>query len=634
MIPATTRRQRLAVAAMLGAIAVTCSGVVVANVDASRNTTSVVFGNQFSINTDGSVRLAAAGLRDDRGDGAYTPKDGLVSERFTAVNYENDALADAEVVQRIHNTSINLVLTKKGEVFAWGQNDSGLAGDGTAQIVHDPALVDLIGTAAEASPIVQLGLGAHTVYALTADGSIVAWGGNRFGQLGNGSSDGRLHTPTDVSTAGFDVDSMHALADALLIQTPDGTLKMVGESHVHDGGYAEPVIPAQPTTQWTDLAWDALDGEKIVDSAWALEHGETDLARRGTLLVTESGSVWVWGNDTQGSLAQGSISGSHQEPKRIRVTGNATPHFVEIDGENNGIIARDADGGVWTWGRAAAGKLGNGTRAPQSPIAVRPLDIPSEVVDIDAGYDHNIALVADGSVWGWGQNENDEFGLDDRDDDPVKLRAVELSPSSTGVAVGVYAGYSWSAVTIDSREGATPPALPRTASESETEENGSDAATEDTDSAEHGDEPSADKPLSIDEIGDVVDGKIGTISGTGNPGAAVDVCVTGESPNDEDATTDTECSGPDAHAHDERRSKIAVQPEDTTDHGMYLGSTTVDSSGKWSIDVDMHIPEALNRLVVIAGRQRAECSLVHVSADNVASGDRRRPAEPTAKHVH
>ena len=64
----------------------------------------------------------------------------------------------------------------------------------------------------------------------------------------------------------------------------------------------------------------------------------------------------------------------------------------------------------WSWGEEANGRLGNGTLVAQSS----PTEIPylSEVVftQVAAGDGHNLALLADGTVWAWGLNNYGQLG--------------------------------------------------------------------------------------------------------------------------------------------------------------------------------------------------------------------------------
>jgi len=76
----------------------------------------------------------------------------------------------------------SLALRSDGTVWAWGENDTGELGDGSATNRATPVQVSgLTGVAAIAA-------GTHHSLALKSDGTVRAWGYNFYGQLGDGSA--------------------------------------------------------------------------------------------------------------------------------------------------------------------------------------------------------------------------------------------------------------------------------------------------------------------------------------------------------------------------------------------------------------------------------------------------------------
>jgi alpha-tubulin suppressor-like RCC1 family protein len=94
-----------------------------------------------------------------------------------------------------------LALRSNGTVWAWGSNDFGKLGDGTTtdrsgpvQVVGPAGLGYLLG-------IVGVAAGAHHSVALRNDGTVLAWGANSLGQLGDGTNTDR-GTPASVRGSG------------------------------------------------------------------------------------------------------------------------------------------------------------------------------------------------------------------------------------------------------------------------------------------------------------------------------------------------------------------------------------------------------------------------------------------------
>ncbi|QIK38854.1 hypothetical protein GWK36_13685 [Caldichromatium japonicum] len=69
-------------------------------------------------------------------------------------------------------------------------------------------------------------------------------------------------------------------------------------------------------------------------------------------------------------------------------------------------VAPHSDGTVYAWGDNTFGQLGTGQSGAGLfsglPVRVKGL---TDVVAIAARANHTLALRADGTVWGWGQNE-------------------------------------------------------------------------------------------------------------------------------------------------------------------------------------------------------------------------------------
>lgn len=81
------------------------------------------------------------------------------------------------------NTSF--YLTKKGVLYAFGQNNHGQLGIGNNLNTHDPSKV-IFEDPSEAAKIVNVTGGEHHSVAITSEGKVYAWGRNDEGQVGQG----------------------------------------------------------------------------------------------------------------------------------------------------------------------------------------------------------------------------------------------------------------------------------------------------------------------------------------------------------------------------------------------------------------------------------------------------------------
>ncbi|MCX6377947.1 MAG: hypothetical protein NT023_00490 [Armatimonadetes bacterium] len=100
-----------------------------------------------------------------------------------------------DVLQVSGGTFHSLALKSDGTVWAWGLNDNGRLGDGTATGRNTPVQIsNLTGMA-------QVSAGNRHSLALKSDGTVWAWGGNSSGQLGDGTTN-ETHSRSDLQYHG------------------------------------------------------------------------------------------------------------------------------------------------------------------------------------------------------------------------------------------------------------------------------------------------------------------------------------------------------------------------------------------------------------------------------------------------
>jgi uncharacterized repeat protein (TIGR02543 family) len=106
---------------------------------------------------------------------------------------------------------------------------------------------------------------------------------------------------------------------------------------------------------------------------------------------------------------------------------------VQISAGANHSLALLPDGTVWAWGQNEYGQLGNGTR--KSSLNLVQVKNLTDVVSVSAGEDFSVALKSDGTVYTWGLNHHNQLG----NVTTIDNVSPKLVPGLTGV-VSISAG--------------------------------------------------------------------------------------------------------------------------------------------------------------------------------------------------
>ncbi len=298
--------------------------------------------------------------------------------------------------------SHSLALRDDGEVFAWGENQSGEVGDGT--ITPRPAPVQVEGIAGVAA----VGAGAFYSLALTSDGTVWNWGrsiriGVPSGRVPTQISGLVLVAPGGISRPAVAAGDFHALA-----LKSDGTVWAWGNNSLGQLGTGSINGPVVGIVQVVDPA----DPSGYLSGVKAIAAGNTF-----SMALKHDGSVWAWGDNSRGELGRG----THCTVPGIEWCGDGTPTRIDgldsIVGIDAGFIhaaAVDSDGRVWMWGWNEFGQLGSVPMQAECHCVPTPtlLDEFSGVAAVSVGTAHSLALKQDGTVWGWGNNSVGQIGPD------------------------------------------------------------------------------------------------------------------------------------------------------------------------------------------------------------------------------
>jgi alpha-tubulin suppressor-like RCC1 family protein len=153
-----------------------------------------------------------------------------------------------------------------------------------------------------------------------------------------------------------------------------------------------------------------------------------------TLALKKDGTVWAWGNNTYGQLGDGTTI-SRSTP--VKVSGLSNIIAIARGVEHS--MALSVTGTVYVWGRNNLNQLGDGTTVNRPhPQAVSGL---ADIIAISGGLGHSLALRGDGKVWAWGDNTSGQIGNGSTVAQPTPL---ELSGVLIEKVIAISAGYDHS----------------------------------------------------------------------------------------------------------------------------------------------------------------------------------------------
>ena len=330
----------------------------------------------------------------------------------------------------------SLCLLNDGTVKSWGLNVSGQLGNNTTTQANVPIVIPNLRN------VLSISAGNQFAMALLADGSIKSWGYNGNGQLGNNTTT-TSYIPINVLNISNPIAISAGYSHSMALLA-DGTIKTWGSNSVGELGDNTLTQRLLPVTVYG------------IYNAIAISAGF-----QFSMALLADGTIKTWGYNNSGQLGDGTII-NKQIPVFVSGITNAIAISAGKDTSASGVFAMAllADGTIKAWGSNSSGQLGNNSQTNSSiPVSVlninnaikistgvangyallstgvlkswgsdstfalgTPLNIlvskvPIDclningVVDISAGSGHGISLLADGSLYTWGNNSNGQLGI-------------------------------------------------------------------------------------------------------------------------------------------------------------------------------------------------------------------------------
>jgi alpha-tubulin suppressor-like RCC1 family protein len=346
----------------------------------------IAAGGQHSLVAMSSGRVKAWGCND-------YGQVGNISSNYITAPVSVDGVSNVVAVAGGQHHSVALL--SDGTIRTWGLNDEGQLGNDSNISSNIPVIVSGITNAVAidcgVSDVPAAG-GNHTL-ALLSDGTVVAWGSNDYGQLGNNST---VDSNVPIAVIGItDAVAIAAGGQHSLAVLSDGTVKAWGRNQSG-----------------------CLGNSSIEDSDHPVNVGGISTAvsvaagARHSLALLSDGTAKAWGDDSLGQLGD-LYHGWSWSP----VTVELMPYAEALSAGAAHSAALMNPNSICMWGADLYGQLGIGkiTQGLAMPMYVGGINT---AVDIACGKFHTLALLSDGTVMAWGRNDDGELGNGSLDTSP------------------------------------------------------------------------------------------------------------------------------------------------------------------------------------------------------------------------
>ena len=301
-----------------------------------------------------------------------------------------------------NNDSYHMIATKTdGTLWAWGDNNQGQLAQNNRVKYSSP--VQIPGTDWNSGEISR----EHSAsFAIKTNGTLWAWGYNAYGELGQnqapGNNNANYSSPAQIGSES-NWKTIYAGSGCIFATKSDNSLWAWGNgSHGalamnNDQGYSSP--------RQVGIAHDIS-----TSYVYSTEPGKIAAGGQTTAAIRTDGTLWVWGSNGEGQLAQNNSGTPNRRSSPIQVGGE--DNWKQIAAANSALCAVKTDGTMWIWGKNYAGYLGLNQKEPASDGRSSPTQLPgTDWERVVGGRSQWLAHKTDGTLWTWGRNWSGMLGL-------------------------------------------------------------------------------------------------------------------------------------------------------------------------------------------------------------------------------
>jgi len=303
----------------------------------------------------------------------------------------------------------NCGIKTDGTLYCWGRNNNGQLGDNTSIDSYVPVQEN-----SESTNWVYVSAGGYDTCGVRADGTLYCWGGNNYGQLGNGTTN-NSNIPVQENSASTIWKSVSSGIYHTCGVKTDGTLYCWGYNYygqLGDGTSNNSNIPVQEYSQ--SISW--------VSVSSGIYH---------TCGVKTDGTLYCWGYNNYGQLGDGTNNNSNIPVQEY----SQSTSWISVSVGQSHTCGVRTNGTLWCWGDNHYGQLGDGT-TNNSNIPVQEYSQSTSWVSVSSGESFTCGVKTNDTLYCWGRNNNGQLGDGTNSDRNIPVQEYSQSISWESVSAG------------------------------------------------------------------------------------------------------------------------------------------------------------------------------------------------------
>ncbi|KAL0722399.1 hypothetical protein Bca4012_036998 [Brassica carinata] len=319
----------------------------------------------------------------------------LTAETFLPKVLKSHVALDAQSISC--GTNYAVLVTKKGQVYSWGEESGGRLGHGVCSYVPQPKLIDEF----DGSSVELADCGEFHTCAVTSSGDLYTWGdgAHNAGLLGLGSEASHWRPVRMEGIINVKTISCGPWHTAFV--TSQGKLFTYGDGTFGALGHGDRVSTSVPREA------EALSGCRTIKVACGVWHSAAVVSEDET--SSSTGKLFTWGDGEDGKLGHGD--------KECRLIPSCVAEldatsFQQVACGQSITVALSASGQVYAMG-VLDPSHDNVVKAPTSCIEGGGLGKSSCVQEVACGFHHIAVLNSKAEVYTWGRGSNGQLGHGD-----------------------------------------------------------------------------------------------------------------------------------------------------------------------------------------------------------------------------